>query len=333
MINDKGLTGLTNLGNTCFMNTCLQLLSHTHEFMDSIKDVKINNGELLTEWKSLRSMMWKENGVISPVRWLKATQECANKKDMMLFTGLAQNDLPEFLIFLINDFHDSISRKVSMNIKGKSENSTDDMALKCYNMMKNMYEKEYSEILKFFYGIHVSQLVNPNTKEVLTNSPEPYFMVELPIPNITTEISLYDCFSYYSNPERLSGENAWYNEKTEQPEDVDKQMVFWSLPEILVISLKRFTNTNTKIKKKITAPLENLDLSDYVKGYNKETYKYELYGVANHVGNPMGGHYFAYIKGKSGSWYEMNDTRINPISASNVVSHMSYVFFYRKKKE
>lgn len=333
MINDKGLTGLTNLGNTCFMNTCLQLLSHTHEFMDSIKDIKINNGGLLTEWKSLRSMMWKENCVISPVRWLKATQECANKKDMMIFTGLAQNDLPEFLIFLINDFHDSISRKVSMNIKGKSENSTDDMALKCYNMMKNMYEKEYSEILKFFYGIHVSQLVNPNTKEVLTNSPEPYFIVELPIPNITTEISLYDCFSYYSNPERLSGENAWYNEKTEQQEDVDKQMVFWSLPEILVISLKRFTNTNTKIKKKITAPLENLDLSDYVKGYNKETYKYELYGVANHVGNPMGGHYFAYIKGKSGSWYEMNDTRINPISASNVVSHMSYVFFYRKKKE
>lgn len=333
MINDKGLTGLANLGNTCFMNTCLQLLSHTHELMDSIKDVKINNGELLNEWKLLHAMMWKENCVISPVRWLKATQACAQKKDMMLFTGFAQNDLPEFLIFLINVFHDSISKKVLMNINGTSENSTDDMAIKCYTMMKNMYEKEYSEILNLFFGIHVSQLVNPETKEVLTNSPEPYFIVELPIPKVTTDVSLYDCFSYYSNPERLSGENAWYNEKTKQREDVDKQMVFWSFPKILIISLKRFTNMNTKIKNKITAPLDNLDLSDYVKGYNRETYKYELYGVANHVGNPMGGHYFAYIKAKSGSWYEINDTRVNKISADNVISPKAYVFFYRKKKE
>jgi len=329
---DRGLTGLANLGNTCFMNTCIQLLSHTPEIFDAIKSKKIDEKSLLNEFVELRKMMWSENCTINPGRWVHCVQKTAAKNDMVLFTGFAQNDLPEFLVFIINNFHDTISRKVTMNINGTPEDDTDDMAIRCYTMMKNMYQKDYSEILKLFFGIHVSQIVNPKTKKVNSNSPEPFFVVELPIPTNKKNINLYDCFAHYSHPERLEGENAWYNEKTKKKEDVDKQMVFWSLPDILVIALKRFTNLNRKINQLVEAPHDNLDLSPYVKGYNKETYKYELFGVANHIGNAMGGHYFAHIKGASGKWYEFNDTIVKQIKEQDVVSQKGYVFFYRKKE-
>mgnify|MGYP001409104006 CR=1 FL=1 len=41
---------------------------------------------------------------------------------------------------------------------------------------------------------------------------------------------------------------------------------------------------------------QKLDLSKYVLGYGKGDNKYELYGICNHSGGTMGGHYTSYVK-------------------------------------
>ena len=340
----KGLTGLANLGNTCFINSCIQVLSHTYELNDlldkgsssyknklsGLRDKKfLLDSKLLVEWDKLRKLMWEENRVISPGGFLNAVHCVAKQKKRDIFTGYAQNDLPEFLLFMIDTFHNGMIREVDMVIKGSVKNKTDTMAVKCFEMMKNMYSKEYSEILDIFYGIHVSVIEN-NTK-VLSVKPEPYFIIDIPIDTEKSSCNIMDCFEKYCGDETLEGDNGVLNEKTGNKEDVTKKIKFWSLPTVLVLDLKRFTYDGKKIKRPVNLELDNLDLSKYVYGYDKHCSKYELYGVCNHSGGTSGGHYTAHVKIKSGDWYLFNDTNVSKVNFDGLNNTSGYCLFYRKK--
>jgi ubiquitin carboxyl-terminal hydrolase 8 len=219
-----------------------------------------------------------------------------------------------------------------MHIRGVSQNSTDKLAVACYGMLKTVYEKEYSEIMDLFYGIYVSQIVSLNNK-LQSAKPESFFILDLPIPEQLSKVSLYDCFDSFTCSELLSGDNAWYNETTKEKESVTKSMTFWNFPKILVITLKRFSSDGTnKITSLIDFPLDNLDLSKYVKGYNPHQYIYDLYGVCNHIGGVMGGHYTSFVKNSEEQWIHYNDTSVSQVSSvSQIITPMTYCLFYRKK--
>jgi ubiquitin carboxyl-terminal hydrolase 8 len=335
----KGLSGLANLGNTCFINSSMQIISHTYELNNFLDEEtykkKLKNktdSALLFEWDNLRKLMWDNNCVISPAKFIKTIQKVAQIKNMDLFTGYSQNDLPEFLLFLVDCFHNSISREIKMTISGNPENETDIIAIKCFEMIKNMYSKEYSEIWNLFYGVHVSEITCLETGKQLKITPEPYFMIDLPIPQNNKSPTLIDCLNHYVEGEVLEGENAWFNEETGKKENIRKKILFWSFPNILVIDLKRFNHSFQKNQILVSFPLDNLNLSDYVIGYKKNSYLYELYGVCNHSGSVSGGHYTAYVKNANGKWYHFNDTSVSEIGINeSIISPKAYCLFYRKK--
>lgn len=336
---NRGLSGLANLGNTCFLNSCMQVLSHTYElntFLDAestLQHAKTDSidSSLLLEWNLLRTTLWSRNCIVAPNRFLRTVQRVALKKDMPMFTGFSQNDLPEFLIFIISAFHDSLSRKISVKINGTVNTERDKIALKCFEMVQNMYAKDYSEINYLFFGIHVS-LISSN-KIIKSVRPEPFFIIDLPIPENNKSPSIYDCFDLYVKSEILDGDNAWYNEETKQKEVAKKKISFWSFPKILIVDFKRFNARNQKKQILIDFPLTNLDLSNYVIGYQKHSYKYDLYAVCNHSGGSLGGHYTSYIKNANGKWYHFNDTSVTemPLQENQIVSPKAYCLFYRKR--
>ena len=333
-----GLTGLANIGNSCYLNACMQILSHTYELNNMLKKKqyqkrlnKIADSVLLLEWDKLREMMWSSNCTIAPWGFVKAVQKVSVLKDIELFSGHSQNDIQEYLLFVIDCFHTALSREVEMQVLGTPKNGTDKLAQTCYDMMKTMYSKEYSEMLGIFYGIHVSEISSMSTGESLSLRPEPFSVLSLSLPDKDT-LTLYDCIDHYCKKEGLEGDNAWLNDKTNQKENVNRGIIFWSLPNILIIDLKRWGGNGRKINKLVSATITNMDLSSYVKGYNSKSYIYDLYGICNHSGGALGGHYNAYVKNANGKWYDFNDTMVSEINENNVVTTRSYCFFYRKKK-
>jgi len=333
----KGYTGLANLGNTCFLNSAVQVLNHTYElnaFLESKSYTKhlkeIPDTKIVEEWLDLQRVIWSNNGVVSPNRFVYNIQRLAKDKNRELFTGWAQNDMPEFLLFMVECLHNSISRSIKMRILGNVENDTDKMATACYGMLRDTYAREYSEIMDLFYGISVSEIASMDRAIVHSAKPESFFILDLQIlPNMRT---LYDCFDAFTQVETLDGDNAWFNEKTGQKEDIQKRMTFWNFPKVLIITLNRFSPCGQyKLNNYIDFPLTDLDLSKYVSGYNAHKYRYDLYGVCNHSGNVNGGHYTAYVLNASDEWVYYNDTCVDVIDSGIVVSPQAYCLFYRKK--
>jgi ubiquitin C-terminal hydrolase len=332
-----GFSGLANLGNTCFINSTLQPLLHTYElteFLNSKKYVdklnKVHDSLLLVEWDTLSEIMMKTNKTINPTKFVNLIHKISKIKEQTNFTTFSQNDLPEFFIFLIDCFHNAITRKVNMTVNGNINNETDEIALKCFTKIKQMYENDYSEIWKLFYGTQITIIENNINKQRLNIIPEPFSILNLPIPP-KNELQLEECFDLYVETETMSGENA-IKDDSGNILDANKQILFWSFPEILVIDIKRFNSSNRKNMCLVHFPL-TLDLSKYVIGYNKENYIYDLYAVCNHSGSVLGGHYTSFVKNANGNWYHYNDTLVKLVDVSKIVTPQAYCFFYRKQRQ
>ena len=339
---DKGLSGLQNLGNTCYINSVMQILSHTKELNSLLQKWKPLNpqtpeSKLIKEWKSLNELMWSGNYIISPNRFINAVKEVSKKKGHSMFSGFDQNDVTEYLMFILESIHQTIARPVHITIQGTRQNDRDEFAIKCYTYIKNVYAKEYSEIYSLFYGIGITEIVDSsNSANILSQSFEHSLMLNLSIPQTSHSscnkltLSLNDCLDMYTTPELLDGENAWYNDRISQKQNVYKKSYFWKLPPLMIINLKRYNNNMDKDNRLVTAPLI-LDMSPYVHSYVRASVIYELYAICNHVGNYSSGHYFSIISTEDGKWHLFNDDNLGEVPVEHIITPYSMCFFYRQK--
>ncbi|XP_033115051.1 ubiquitin carboxyl-terminal hydrolase 31-like [Anneissia japonica] len=177
--------------------------------------------------------------------------------------------------------------------------------------------------------------------------------------------NLFDCFDLYTKEEMLGDDDdAWHCSHCKKlQQGTKKKLGLWSLPDILILHLKRFQQTDStrsKLNTLVQFPVSGLDLSQYQErrlqhGSHTNTLNtltswspwrqhrrrsmqysdsnvYDLYAVCNHMGTLSGGHYTAFCKNPTDNqWYNFDDTKVTPVQDDKVITKAAYILFYHRR--
>ena len=287
--NKQKYIGLKNLSSTCYMNSILQqifMIPMLRETILSIKNSKENT--VLFELQLLFSALKVyESQYYDPSSFV-----LANKLNFY-----EQMDADEYFGIFID--------KIESDIK---------------NLYPKDSENKYKDLFRFFFGIKALdelKFVDCNHKrynEFFYNN------IQLEVKGFN---NLDSSMKNYFKTEIMDGENKINCEECNMKRTCHKRQIFKSLPNILVINLKRFEfDYNTMLKSKLNNYFEfpfELDMKEYLIENHKEiNTKYELTGITIHFGFSDYGHYYDLIKSPEGKWYKFNDNTISEFDEKDI---------------
>ena len=318
------LRGLDNMGNTCYMNSTLQVLYATHEFREYLfrwKSSEEIEAPLHHSAAQLFRMMNDTNNTESDLRPLDFWSTFTHiKKD---FREKRQYDAQECLTYILDTLHEEVNKAKKNKTEGdkkeiNSEHKVSDArsAWKCF--IKNMAD---SFLVKLFVGQFKS------TIKCLKCSNEShcwdiFYEVSVPLPSEDKDCDVNDCLKLFFAEETMDSDSMPFCSNCNEKQKSVKSLTFEKIPLILIIHLKKFNMHGEKISKMININ-EEIDLADR---------KYELYACICHWGSGCSrGHYDSYCK-HGDQWFSFDDNSVHTMKKFDITDIVeAYILFYRFK--
>ncbi|XP_068266627.1 ubiquitin carboxyl-terminal hydrolase 50 [Nyctibius grandis] len=317
-----GLTGLTNLGNTCYMNAVLQCLCSVPRLAEYFLSGKYKaalheeNSESAAAFGCLMSEMWLGGlDCVSPEGF-----HAVLEKRYPTFSTRTQQDAQEFLICVLTELHEALKKSSRR---------------RCIPRAKGSRERiiETSIITELFEG-QLSYDITCLECKTTTARSESFTFLSLPIPSKQT-CSLQDCLEHFFQQDTLTSSNQIHCCSCGTKQDATVKTSISKAPQIIIFHLKRFECEGKRQRKLVTDihyPLSDLDLSPYSSRLFCKDTEYSLHAVVNHSGLLNYGHYTAFCKHSvTKNWYSFDDEEITKIPNSAVQTHQTqtaYLLFY-----
>ena len=332
-----GVTGLENLGNTCYMNTVLQVLAQTQDLINYMaseslqEDLSRNSpsqGQVAEEVARLLKIIWSRKfRYVSPHIFRSVVS--ARRRD---FGGMQMHDAHEFIILLMEWLHEDLNviEMATSPTSSPPGNSLPDIEA-AESVWRRFRRLNDSIVTRLFYGLQKSTL-SCTACGLESATFETFSLLSLPLA-VPTEgrSTLYQCLDQYVRGDLITD---WTCPKCRRSHDVFKKLDIWRLPSVLILHLKRFSfagSTSRKTHSQVSFPLSDLDLSQLVIGPHPDTHGmvYDLYGVVEHHGSQHSGHYTAYCFNQpAASWFFINDTQVKESTAARVRDATAYLLCY-----
>lgn len=348
-----GSVGLHNLGNSCFLNSTVQCMSHlepmTQYFMRERYEDELNRhnplgsgGHVATAYASLLRKIWGgEHSVLAP-RLLKQTVGAFAPQ----FNNCYQHDSQEFCQFLMDGLHEDLNRvKAKPYVEDLEGFGMPDEKAAIESWRKHLLRHD-SVVVDHCQGMHRSHLTCPRCGRESIKF-DIYSSISLPLASKKDHsvIQLKDCLERFMEGEQLDERNAWYCPRCRQHVCALKMIALWTVPDILILHLKRFTfepnllsggMLRSKVDDTVSFPIDGLDLTKYILGPVDPDAPpiYRLIGVSEHIGpTANSGHYTATVRNSiDGQWYRYNDSNVGRTSGEAAITGGAYMLFYQRSK-
>ncbi|KAG5475885.1 hypothetical protein CUR178_03598 [Leishmania enriettii] len=326
--------GIVNLGNTCYMNSVLQVLNSTplgQYFLtdDYVSHLITTKGKLTRLINSFSFVIRELNRADCNFSVSASPFKAALGEYYAGFQNSNQQDSNEFLRVLLDGIHGALNRNESNRISfpeiDNSKGTDDDLARRYW---AQYYQRNSSIIVDYCAFQERSSIVCPCCNHQ-SRSFNVSLSIEIPVPRTSSRVSLDDCFAAYCREEILDNSSMYMCPNCRQKVNARKQLLFYSAPPVLFITLKRFRcygdfTTASKVNSSVFFG-KTLDIALYMCSRFSKT-KYRLVGIVNHQGNIHGGHYTADAVGADGVWCHFSDERVTKADEGD--NKLAYILCY-----